>query len=67
MEHNFCGSGVIFITVPASSKTIGSLCQLLSKGTCQLDCDGSEIFKLIETIVLDINIKKVRNYTSCPK
>ena len=25
MEHNFCGCGVIFITVPALSKTICSL------------------------------------------
>ena len=59
MEHNFCGCGVIFITVPASSKNIHSLCQLLSKGMCQLDNYGSEIFKLIETMGVDITIKKL--------
>ena len=48
MEHSFCSCGVKFITVPASYKTIRSLRQLL------LDCDGSEIFKLMETMGLDI-------------
>ena len=42
------GGGVIFISVPASTTAIRSLLQLLSRGTCKLDCNVSEIIKLVE-------------------